>query len=536
MITLNEDQETGLAHLLAFYNSTPKPLTPLPQIPDAKSFVLSGSAGTGKSTTIQYLVKRLPYARVAFTAPTNKAVKVLARMRKQYLKRHPEEQHRTIVVSTIHKLLGLTIKYEKDQQVLVQDGHSQAHAYDLIIIDEGSMINKELLGFIESELKFHTHLKVIYMADFYQWNPINEVISETFRYSQSFNLTKVERQADDNPVLGLCTGLRDLIAPSLAFNKVIEPMRMSEDISTPIKSQLSNLIKPVKHGKAGVHVVSANTFESMIYDAFSLKNYNFDSIDRFRVIAWTNKVVNKWNKRIQHHRYPDLGDLPFAVGEPCVFSQPLLYASTVFDKSQMYPTTKENGTFAMYIREAFRESDEPNWKTVLLPTETEGIIESVEKLDDFIFQPLSSHLKYSQGFEPVVLPIYKVTVQVDEVLRYSTSDSDHDYSSIGNSIVTCIVPEDRDALDKLYKRMVKMIRDNGEFSLAWKDFWITKAIFADLRPVYALTSHKSQGSTFNHVFIEYGDIMSNFNQEEALKALYVAVSRVGTYGNAVIRG
>lgn len=49
--------------------------------------------------------------------------------------------------------------------------------------------------------------------------------------------------------------------------------------------------------------------------------------------------------------------------------------------------------------------------------------------------------------------------------------------------------------------------------------------FARLRPVHAMTSHKSQGSTFQKVFIDADDILSIPDKKLALKSLYVAVSR-----------
>jgi len=40
-----------------------------------------------------------------------------------------------------------------------------------------------------------------------------------------------------------------------------------------------------------------------------------------------------------------------------------------------------------------------------------------------------------------------------------------------------------------------------------------------------MTVHKSQGSTFENVFVDAEDILANPNREEALRCLYVAVSR-----------
>jgi len=48
---------------------------------------------------------------------------------------------------------------------------------------------------------------------------------------------------------------------------------------------------------------------------------------------------------------------------------------------------------------------------------------------------------------------------------------------------------------------------------------------SNIRPAHTLTAHKSQGSTFNRSFVDAVDILENSNRIEALKCLYVAVSR-----------
>jgi ATP-dependent exoDNAse (exonuclease V) alpha subunit len=49
--------------------------------------------------------------------------------------------------------------------------------------------------------------------------------------------------------------------------------------------------------------------------------------------------------------------------------------------------------------------------------------------------------------------------------------------------------------------------------------------FAQLNYGYSITVHKSQGSTFNNVFIDISDILENNNIEETSKCLYTAITR-----------
>ena len=42
---------------------------------------------------------------------------------------------------------------------------------------------------------------------------------------------------------------------------------------------------------------------------------------------------------------------------------------------------------------------------------------------------------------------------------------------------------------------------------------------------YALTVHKSQGSTYDNVYIEYNNLLSNTKSTEQHKLLYTAITR-----------
>ena len=61
---------------------------------------------------------------------------------------------------------------------------------------------------------------------------------------------------------------------------------------------------------------------------------------------------------------------------------------------------------------------------------------------------------------------------------------------------------------------------------AWRAFFkFREEAFADLRPAHSSTIHRSQGSTYGHVFIDLGDVGKNRNRNEVLRLLYVALTR-----------
>lgn len=59
----------------------------------------------------------------------------------------------------------------------------------------------------------------------------------------------------------------------------------------------------------------------------------------------------------------------------------------------------------------------------------------------------------------------------------------------------------------------------------WKAFWSFIDTFHYIKHAYAITAHRSQGSTYDKVYVDMGDILKNQTKKEALQCLHVAVSR-----------
>lgn len=59
----------------------------------------------------------------------------------------------------------------------------------------------------------------------------------------------------------------------------------------------------------------------------------------------------------------------------------------------------------------------------------------------------------------------------------------------------------------------------------WQSYYHIKEHWTDLRPIHALTVHKSQGSTYREVFVDLNDIGLNKRWQETARLAYVAVTR-----------
>jgi len=85
------------------------------------------------------------------------------------------------------------------------------------------------------------------------------------------------------------------------------------------------------------------------------------------------------------------------------------------------------------------------------------------------------------------------------------------------------------------KQLLKFLAKNKQ----WVDYYRVKEYWFDLRPVYASTVHKAQGSSYDNVFIDLDDIGRCNISSDVARMLYVAISRavkqVILYGSLPLR-
>ena len=202
-------------------------------------FTLSGPAGTGKTTTLVALVKRFADMRrvTLVTAPTHKAVHVLTS------KLQLEVPGTFFNASTVHSALGIRPKRVPPGQPeqFTQKNKPDLSRYSLIIIDECSMIGRPLLEFIMRQMV--GNYIVVFAGDIYQLRPVGE-LSRSATFSPLFDetspmthsihkLTKVMRH--DGAILDLATTLRGSnyvpqIGPKRGDGSRIEVFETEEDL------------------------------------------------------------------------------------------------------------------------------------------------------------------------------------------------------------------------------------------------------------------------------------------------------------------
>ncbi|MDX2245123.1 MAG: AAA family ATPase [Leptolyngbyaceae cyanobacterium bins.302] len=311
-LAFTEDQNRALRKLDRFI-ANPHPTEP---------FGIFGYAGTGKSTlTFQFVRQLLSLRyRVAMTGSTNKAVEQLQEIAL-------EQGITGITFMTIHSLLGLALVREGNQKILKRKETDFLDSFDVVFVDEASMIDKQLYAHIQRVAAgayytlTSTHPPyIILMGDPGQLNPVNETRSLAFNICDKVVLTQVVRQGQGSPLLEFITAIRRHI-PSQKKRVPLRPF------------------KPYAHHsqdkRNGAVLVNEQTLINYAYQKIA-KHFT-NNPNSFRILCWTNNQVDWYNNEIRRRLYGD--DAPqFMPGERLITREPI-YAPD--HKITLFPTSSE---------------------------------------------------------------------------------------------------------------------------------------------------------------------------------------------------
>lgn len=185
---------------------------------DLESHLLSltGAAGTGKSFLTAQITKEIIKGLIEFnyyhndgvclTAPTHKAVNVL----KEMLSEHKIDAD----CRTIHSFLNIKPIHDYDtgeERFIVIRNRQSAPKASLLIVDESSMVSRELYGFILDAIIMGRVNTVLFIGDQYQLLPVNSGENSIFKLKKQYQLTQIVRQAEDSDIIKLATKVRKCI-------------------------------------------------------------------------------------------------------------------------------------------------------------------------------------------------------------------------------------------------------------------------------------------------------------------------------------
>jgi ATP-dependent exoDNAse (exonuclease V) alpha subunit len=174
---------------------------------------LIGPAGTGKTYLTTKLIENFIVEKnytVATTTPTHKALSVLRKnLTNSKVKDHPK-----LTLCTIHSFLNIKpiTDYNTGVQRFSIDKNSQNTLHvDLLIVDESSMVSKELYKYIIEAIEMGRIKAVLFVGDKYQLLPVNDKNQILDKVKNTYELTKIVRQVEDSYIIKIATKVRKMI-------------------------------------------------------------------------------------------------------------------------------------------------------------------------------------------------------------------------------------------------------------------------------------------------------------------------------------
>ena len=444
------------------------------------SMTLSGYAGTGKTSLMEMIAKKGQKQNrpVMFCATTNKAAAVLNdRVSKAGFK-----------ASTLNKVFGINVEVDSSKSYNARNLVNVLKDVDImpgttIIIDEASMINEENYKILNDIAKKH-RLKIIYVGDEAQLAPVNEdKISKVFRNGEGkvIRLTQVER-TDDNAILKEATAIRngEPLSKVSSFNSKGEGVAyISPQHQEAINEVIDKYVKGLK------------------------QNPNY-----FRILAYTNKAVTAYNNQARELLGYD-SPIPH-VGEPMTGYANWGYEwrtkSYRFINSESYKVTQVGRPTTVQTRLN-------NGTPVVMQAVPITLEDSLGNVDTFNFMDIKNNAQNRQS--AMILANEKKRLWNEARRAYGREAKAAVYAKI-NAIDSFLFVNDN-------------IEDNSHNLLQAKtiDFG------------YALTIHKSQGSTFTHVLMDDVDVsrasMSGNNAANAMEMVDLGEESRNDAANAELK-
>lgn len=538
-IALNVGQRDALQMMADAVTSSKKGLTG-DALTEKTKFVLRGYAGTGKSTIISFMVKYLkqvqPGKTIIAATPTHKATSIIKAF---FIKNGLSSVKEYTVAKVLNaRSIDGVFKPGKNHKVPLNG---------ILIVDEASMVNPEdydnLMALAEEK-----GATIIFMGDPAQIPPVSTghyvrdkagnilirngykvwddaaYISPALEYKEGVNgyeLTEVMRQKDGNPIIDILTNIRTNITSRID--------------QFPHKTVINDKGEGIRFVKSG------NAFNNAIRTVFGSKNFEEDKT-YCKIIAYTNAAVANYNQMIRSVLLDDPSE-QFQVGESLMgYTQGGSSETAIHNGNDYVITRSEKADVTYDLKGANMIAGSATaYKEVTSKLKLKGYRVTVRQ----IFDPEVTEILYKYYAEEH----NKTKAETDELYTHSVF------------IIDPLASENEEAFQELYKLQEftsnKKIRFEQRSSAleAYSDFIaehqmpdnlikftgepvttlaklriekphlfkkaangsmdIDKLKYAEFEKNidygYAISAHKSQGSTYHTVFVDLDNIRNPNN-------------------------
>lgn len=522
---LTSDQKIAFDEITKFLKTSIKP--------DGNDMIwtLIGYAGSGKTTLTRFIAdwcnkNGISYAGVA---PTHKAKKVL----ESVLNKDSFIENSTFTVAKfLNKLRNHGYVGSKNFSGNYTDRH-----YDVYFVDECSMISDKDVDDLNKVAKM-SKSKILYIGDRAQipnpsqkYSPngdgtVSKKDSKAFDYQSSI-LTTIIRQSHANPLLDVYTEIR------------------KDLMSVPKIKRRTNIVD----GKGIQFYTNPDRFNNKIKKVFSKHKTD---IEKYRVITYTNDMVRFYNKLVRDAL--DLKGL-FCVGEILMgyvnsdlvengqeyIIKNVDYRQVVVKFGAEY---KCNGYSVIMSRDKHITDSDTIFFPDINKAENAPVLNKLKELADKVNRKGSTRADYGNYIQlkSQVYFIENVYNYKGKIMNETTLKEQHPrlFDNLGIYISNRKIKDTKktDTFLAQYPTLLKeRIEDDKPIGDVEKICDRFQIIEKDLDYGYAITVHKSQGSTFKKVFVDETDfekIKDKWNYfanamengiKERNQLLYVALTR-----------
>jgi hypothetical protein len=437
---------------------------------DEKVMAMRGAGGTGKSFVLKFLVQSLQM-KYQFVGPTNKSVNVL-------------RESSIPGAMTIHKYLSFILTYDDNGEVKYKPNYG---AWDklpidggVVFFDESSMVDDIMY---EHLIDFATRkkAKIVFIGDDKQLPPIKS--------------TSVSKSFDCNISVELVTNKR------CANQQIAETHALFRKYTFDHKHD--ELVNALKKSKSRFPTIICN--KDKFVNLF-VKRYLIDN--NTVIIACSNKQVDVYNACIKSALYGD-GYCPI---NNKYFNGMILAANGYFN-TRPIDSSRDIAFYTSDIATIIKtEVDmvcndyfDGEFKCFVLVIEDER--ENTYAIN-FIHPHDEIDLKKRIAIKRTALKCLKTEAMISGEINELSKDS------VMNA-------------DKIIAlRKIKTITTKDK-SLLWKEFHDNvSSLMPPFISSYCITAYKSQGSTYNNVFVDYSNITrSRSDAFTQSRELYTSISR-----------
>lgn len=542
-----------------------------------------GYAGTGKTTLmieiVQFLLVHGLIKSVIFSAPTHKALNVMKTNFNKIIHNLVKNlgindrgilddnlmellsHNIQIEFDTIHKLLGYSIEFTTNGDKIFTKSKQKAktkHAltnYDLIIIDECSMIPLYMISELFSNIRNHrihnenNMPKIIFTGDPAQLPPVNEKSSSIFirtknditysdyvnamTYEHSSLITPLTTKNDYNKLIDEIMTMQTITLKQIFRNTHTNVLGICNELRTWVIDENTTPKLGIYAGN-GVSLYKCKTSSKIDTPWFRKCIELFrEGIQSNIILTWTNKSSDKYNNAMRQILLNKKNVGTFEIGDVLLLNDFYCFddfnngKTTINDDENRFYTSEQIKIVNLCVTTLNINKLEPN---------ISSRIHTLSASPDII-KKFNTTVRKINNDTQHIFTVWKLTVirlmdnncianhDNKEYIMHVIHEKSFDELENNNQMIMSIIRKLANSYTASHSDHMKTI-DKYILKPLWKYFnknFVSQ--FANVIFGYSITTHKAQGSTFNNVFVDASDILQNDNLSESKRCIYTSHTR-----------